>query len=599
MEMTIPATLDASAARWESRTAFQMKVGREFRKITYGELRQESRKFASALIALGLHRGDRAAIVCENCLEWLIAYTGISYAGAIGVPVYYELKPAEIEAALRRADVKVVIASDKVLSKIPERLPDLETIIVIGEAAERSAGGGFLRRARARLIPFRDAFSLATAESDALLAGTVVKPEEIASIVYTSGTTGGAKGVMLTHGNFMSNVAAIPKAFPLDHKDNLLLLLPLHHAYPFTIEFLLTMSVGAPVTIENDLVRIRDRMAEVKPTIFAGVPALFDIMLRTIQSQAEAQGRGKTFQKGLDIVRKTKERTGVNIGHLIFRELHARFGGNLRFVASGGAAINPETAATFHLLGIPVVQGWGLTETSPLICGQRFYPWRFRFTKYYERQLGSVGRPLPGVQVDLIDVPEKDIYVKLHDEGELVARGPNVMAGYWRAEEETRAVLIDGWFRTGDVGRIDKHGNVYITGRSKYVIVLDSGEKVHPDEVEERLLHSPILEDACVVARKVRDRSQTWAVVYPNIDAATQALVEQGKPVDEASLRALVDAEVNREEEALAPYKRTMRTVLTDAPLPKTALRKVAREQIAEDYGFDVKRWQESGSLLP
>ena len=203
---------------------------------------------------------------------------------------------------------------------------------------------------------------------------------------------------------------------------------------------------------------------------------------------------------------------------------------------------------------------------------------------------------MPGVDVDLIDVPEKDIYVKLHDEGEFIVRGPNVMQGYWKAEAETKAAMIGDWFRTGDVGRIDRQGYTYITGRSKYVIVLESGEKVHPDEVEESLQRSPLIEDVCVVSRKVRDKTQMWAIVYPSYAAAAERLAAQDHDLSESALRALVESEVDTMEGTLAPYKRTNGLVLTDTPLPKTAIRKVWREQVAEDYSFDVKRWRDNAS---
>ena len=603
--MTIPAMLEETVRRRERKLAFQMKIGREYQGLTYGELDQQARAFASGLIAFGLRPGDRVAIVCENSLEWIVAYLGLSRAGGVGVPIYYDLKPPEIEEALRRAQVRFIVASAKVLPKIPERLPEMETIFVVGEdggAADlKSSFAGFLhRRPRARVIPFAAVGALATPESDAALAATVVQPDDLASIVFTSGTTGGAKGVMLTHRNFVSDCMTVPNAMPVSAKDRVLLVLPLHHCYPFTIEFLLPMLVGATVVLENDLVRVRDRMAETHPTLFGGVPAMYDLMFRAIRAQAETQGRGRTFDRALSLVASIKERTGVNLGHLVFREVHTRLGGNLRFLASGGAALNPDTARNFYLLGLPILQGWGLTETAPLITGQRFYASRFRFTNYYERQLGSVGKPLPGIEVGLIDVPEKGIYVRLHDEGELTVRGDNVMPGYWKAEAETRAVKIGDWFRTGDVGRIDRQGNVYITGRSKYVIVLDSGEKVHPDEVEGKLQASPIIEDVAVVARNVRGRTQVSCVVYPNYTAASERLVSAGQTVDEANLRALVRAEIDSLEQSLAPYKRTTECLITDTPLPKTSIRKIAREQLSESYPFDVKRWQESAvALLP
>ncbi len=603
MEMTIPGMLEEAVRRRERKLAFQMKVDREYKGLTNGDLDRQSRAFGSGLIAFGLRPGDRVAIICENSLDWIVAYLGISRAGGIGVPVYYDLKPPEIEEALRRAQVRFVIASTKVLAKIPERLPDLETVFIVGEdggAADRkSSFGGFLHRhPRARVMPFAAVAAEATPESDAALAATTVQPDDLASIVFTSGTTGGAKGVMLTHRNFVSDVMAVPKAFPVGTRDRVLLVLPLHHCYPFTVEFLLPILVGAAVVIENDLVRVRDRMAETHPTVFAGVPALFDLMFRAVRAQAETQGRGHTFDRALRLVAQIKERTGVNLGHLVFREVHSRLGGGIRFLASGGAALSPDTARSFHLLGLPILQGWGLTETAPIVTGQRFSASRFRFTNYYERQMGSVGRALPGVEVNLIDVPEKEIFVRLHDEGELTVRGPNVMPGYWRAEAETRAAMIDDWFRTGDVGRIDRQGNVYITGRSKYVIVLESGEKVHPDEVEGTLLVSPVLEDVAVVGRKVRDKTQLFCIVYPNYAAASERLVGAGQTVDEANLRSLVRAEIDSLEQGLAPYKRTTECLVSDTPLPKTPIRKIAREQLSDSYPFDVKRWEESAVAL-
>jgi long-chain acyl-CoA synthetase len=274
--------------------------------------------------------------------------------------------------------------------------------------------------------------------------------------------------------------------------------------------------------------------------------------------------------------------------------VHKALGGNLRFLISGGAALKPSTARAFFSLGLPLLQGWGMTEASPVIAVQRFSASRFRFSRYYEKRAGSVGPPVPGVEVRLIDVPEKDIKVAAHGEGEVLVRGENVFQGYWRAEEQTRAAKMGEWLRTGDVGRIDGDGDIYLTGRSKYIIVLDSGEKVHPDEVEEKLSESAVIEDVTVLGRTARDKVQVAAIVYPNVDATLALLDREGLQPSEDAVRRLVGAEVDRLVRDLAPYKRISQLLIADTPLPKTPLRKVAREQLQPDYDFSLDRWRKT-----
>jgi long-chain acyl-CoA synthetase len=398
---------------------------------------------------------------------------------------------------------------------------------------------------------------------------------------------------MLTHRNFLANARSVRGSIPLNDRDRVVMVLPMHHAFPFIVGMVLAASVGAELTFENDLRRIRDRMAEVKPTIFLGVPALFELMYRNIVHGIEAQGRLESFERALRVAEATKQRTGINIGRIVFRELHKRLGGSLRFMVSGGAALNPQVARDFARIGVPIIQGWGLTESAPVLTAQRWNPRKFYMSSYYEDHIGSVGQAVDGVEVALIDVPEKELYVHLHGEGELVARGENITPGYWKSPEATAAIKVGEWLRTGDVGRIDDEGNVWITGRSKFVIVLDSGEKVHPDEVEEKVARSPLVEDAVVIGRKVRGKAQAWAVIYPNRDTVQERLGSE--PMTEEAVRRLVKADLDSNQAELAPYKRLSDFMLTDAPLPRTKpLRKVARGQIADSYAFDTRRWEQS-----
>ena len=601
---TIPELLEQSVRRWPRKVAFQVKAGGDFRTLSFAELQRRAGDFGAALIALGLRPGDRVAIMCENGLEWVVAYLGLAMAGGVGVPLYTELKGAEVGSLIRQAEARFAVVSAAVMKRVREHLRGLKIIVVGEEGLSQKddhvpSAGFWLWQQRPEVLGFEEALGRATEESRLALSATRVEPDDLASLVYTSGTTGGMKGVMLTHRNFTANVNSIYATVAFSERDSLLLVLPCHHAFPFTVGLLSPIAYGVTVTLENNLLRIADRMGEVRPTVFLGVPALYDLMYRAIIGRLEAEGRRDLFERGVRLVDAVKRRTGVNIGRAVFRELHGRLGGRLRLIASGGAALNPATARNFLRLGLPVIQGWGLTEAAPVCAGQRLWLRRFYTTNYYERHANSVGPPLPGVEVALIDVPEKEIYVHLHGEGELVVKGDNVSPGYWRAEAATRAARAGDWLRTGDLGRIDEEGNIYITGRSKYVIVLESGEKVHPDELEDKLGQSLLIEDVCVVGRKERDKTQVCAVVYPNYVEAEQRAQAQGLSLDRESLQSLVAAEVEVHATELAPYKRVSRVIITDTPLPKTALRKVAREQMSDDYSFDVKRWAEQAQQLP
>jgi long-chain acyl-CoA synthetase len=245
-----------------------------------------------------------------------------------------------------------------------------------------------------------------------------------------------------------------------------------------------------------------------------------------------------------------------------------------------------------------LIQGWGLTEASPVITGQVISPFDFHFTRRIEQQAGSVGRPIQGVEVALIDVPEKNVYVPIHGEGELVARGPNIMLGYYKNEAATSRAMLGDWLRTGDMGCIDKGGNVYITGRAKYVIVLDSGEKVYPEEVEERLAESPLVADVCVVGRQVRrltggSRIEVTAVVHPNIEAVRERARLDPPSLSADTVRRWVSEDIARLQQDGPAFKRVTEVVLTDTPLPKTPLRKVRRELVSDHHDFDLHRFLE------
>jgi long-chain acyl-CoA synthetase len=584
--LTFPELLEVQRRRFGQKVLLQTKVRREWRRYSHAETYAQAYDVAAALNDLGLRRGERVAIILENSPEWVFAYYGIVLNGAIAVPIYYDLKPVEIGAMVQHAAPSMAVVSEKSLAKVRDLLGDVRTIIVVPDSAKREAGVG--QSDDGRVLSFDNLAAHDTPTARARVAAIDISPEDVASIVFTSGTSGGAKGVMLTHRNFMANLQQVRRSIPFNEKDRLVMVLPLHHAFPFTVTVVVAPYVGGEVTFENDLRRMRDRMAEVKPTLFLGVPALFEIMYRNIVHGIETQGRLEQFQRGLRIVEATKQRTGINIGRIVFRELHKRLGNSLRFMVSGGAALNPQVARDFAMLGVPILQGWGLSEAAPVLSVQRWNPRKFYLSNHYEERVGSIGEALDGIEIALIDVPEKELYVHLHGEGELIARGENITPGYWNADDESRAIKVGEWLRTGDVGRIDEGGYIWITGRSKFVIVLDSGEKVHPDELEEKLELHPVIQDIVVLGRKTRGKTQIVAVIYPNRDVVLEMF---GGSVDTAAVQRAVQDAIREQEAGIAQYKRVSDFMLTDAPLPRTPIRKVMRGHIADSYSFDLERW--------
>ena len=582
LPLTIPAALDRAARMWPDNVAYVQGSASGSGSVTWGELARRAGATAAGLIAQGLQRGDRVAISAENSIDWMEAAHAVAAAGGVSVPVYFDLAAGEIAEQVRRPGSRFLFASSSVVEKLSKETLGVEKTFLLGEAA---AGPG---------QPLR---SIAATRDDASLELMRIRApaaDDPALIVYTSGTTGGAKGVVLSQRNLVANGRSVVEAIDFSDRDSSLLVLPLHHALPFLATVVVPPLVGAKIVIENDLRRIRDRLQQHRPTIFFGVPALYDLVYRNILARAETEGRLERLQKALGVARRVKQASGVNIGQLLFRPVHSALGGRLRFLVSGGAALNPATATNFFELGLPLLQGWGMTEAAPVIAVQRFSSRRFRFTRFYEQHAGSVGPAVPGVEMRLIDVPDKDIRVAAGGEGEAIVRGPNVFQGYWQADELTAETKLDGWLRTGDLARIDRDGNIYLTGRSKYVIVLDSGEKVHPDEIEQKLADGETIEDVCITGRSSRGKVQVTAVVYPRLEGLREQALTAGVELSAASLERLVSDEVQRLTRDIAAYKRISRIELTDTPLPKTVLRKVARGRLDDAYGFDFQRWLET-----
>jgi long-chain acyl-CoA synthetase len=606
-QLTIPGMLRKSTRRFPDRLAMRSWSDQDLPTLTYTQLSAEVESFAAGLVALGLRAGDKVAICAENGPKWGIAYLSVVTAGGVGVPIYIESDARDIIYLTKEADARFAILSSKALAKVGRQLHRMEAVIVTDRASYESGVGrdwrAFLHRHQTAILSFQEVGARANEESRKTLADIVVQPDDLASLVYTSGTAGDPKGVMLSHRNIVFDAIAAVALVPITYHDTLLLVLPLHHSFPFTVGLILPLSLGAAVAFENDLRRIRDRLADAHVTFFIGVPALFSMMYRSIVSRIETEGKLAAFQKGLRIVDTVKKRTGINIGPIVFRSLHQRLGGKLRLMASGGAALPPDIASKFEQLGLMLIQGWGLTEASPVVSGQQISTQEFLLSRKYSRQVGSVGKALPGVDVRLIDVPDKGIYVHLQGQGELVVRGQNVTRGYYNNDDATREAIIGEWLHTGDIGRIDPDGNIYITGRAKYVIVLPSGDKVYPDEVEEKLAESPLVSDVCVVGRHVKkflrgERTDVAAIIYPNVEAIQDLARRNNQSITADNVLAWITEDIEASQSTQPAFKRVSEIIITDEPLPKTPLRKIRRGMISDNYAFDVARFLESAPQI-
>lgn len=523
--------------------AFQMKRDGGYRKITFEEVETMAHRLQCQLIKFGVEIGDRVALISENRPEWSLSYLAIASMGAIVVPIDAMLKKEEVLPLLEDSAPKAIIISDKFLDYIK------------GTALEDKA------------IFMEEFHCLPTC---GILPDVFIDLEHLAAIVYTSGTTGAPKGVMLTHRNLMYDAIATASLFDnIGPGDNFLSVLPLHHTFETTCGFLVAFYKGSTITYAESLKShaLLQNMQETGVTIMCGVPLLYQLFYEGIMREVEDKGMKKAFGFLFFISRIFRNILGINIGKVLFSVVQKKFGGKIKFMVSGGAAINPETLNNFDLMGFTVYQGYGLTESAPVITCN--HPGKNR--------IGSVGRPLPGLQ---IKVAGNDPV------GEILASGPNVMKGYYKRKDLTDNVIINGWLYTGDEGYIDEDNFVYITGRAKDIIVTGSGVNVYPEELEFNLKKIPAIKESCVLGEKVKEgvrkgNEEVMAVIVPNIE-----YFEKLGKTDDASIHAAIEEEIHALNKKVAHFKRIEKFIIRRDELPKTRLQKVKRFELRKELGL-------------
>ena len=539
--------------RYANKVALQSKKAGQWIPITYEELRRETELIACGLAALGLQPTvDSLAIVGDNRPEWAASYLAAACTGIICVPIDRDLKETEVYNILSFSGAQVLIGDDKhleMMRALRQKLPELKVVVNMDAMDASGANDGIMSFSDLRT---RGRQRMAAGKND--FAGGSVTADHILSILFTSGTMGNSKGVVLTHGNVACNIVEAVQWVDLCTEDRFLSVLPMHHSYECTDGFLLSIYRGATTSYAENIRRIPENLAETRSTAMLGVPLLWHAMYKKIEAAMVEQGLWKV-NAAKKIAAFTEKYLRWDIRRLLFAKVHRKLGGCLRILISGGAAIDPAVAKGFRELGIEFLQGYGLTESAPIIAVNR--------NKAFHDN--AAGLPLPSVEV------------KIADDGEILARGPNIMKGYYNNPEGTREALEDGWLHTGDLGTIDADGFLYIQGRKKAVIVTPAGKKIYPEEVETEILKSPYISE-CVVWGQTTDNPgaepEIKAIIVPNLEYfALQGLNAGDKPLVESVLRK----EAKERCQKLAAFKRITKLVVQHEELEKTTTRKVKR----------------------
>ncbi|OIO37499.1 MAG: hypothetical protein AUJ75_04125 [Candidatus Omnitrophica bacterium CG1_02_49_10] len=571
------------ASKYGAKPLLFFKKNGRYRHVSWSDTNAIVTSVARWLSAKGIAKGQRVAIFSENRPEWAYADLAILALGAINVPIYSTDSPGEAEYILKDSSSKAIfLSTDEQLRKILEvrkNLPDLKYIISFD----------IPDRADDEHVYSLDKILSLARSADAADTPHLpeVGPHDIASIIYTSGTTGEPKGVMLTHDNFLSNCRSCSQVLDFSERDISLSILPLSHVFERMAGYYMLIMHGVAIAYAENMNKVSENLKEIRPTAVCAVPRLFEKIYARIFESALASSPIKRalFFWALKIGRRLSQKrftkkgmSGVDrlkralLDLFIFKKVHAAFGGRLRFFVSGGAPLSKDIAEFFYATGIVILEGYGLTETSPVIA----------VNTLSHTKLGTVGRPVPGIEV------------KIADDGEILTKGPHVMMGYYKKEAETNLVLNDGWFHTGDIGNIDEDGYLAITDRKKDIIITSGGKNIAPQKIENILKADRFISEAVVYGDK---RSYIVALIVPDFDSlvkyAEHKKISYGSKLSllkDPLITRLIDGRIERACRDLANFEKVKKFALLESPFSQskgeiTPTMKIKRKAIYEIYG--------------
>ena len=533
---------------------FKTEEKGKFRTITHKEFRDEINALGTVLINMGL-KDKRIAVISENRYEWELSYLAVASGVGVIVPLDKALPDNELESLILRSQVEAIIYSSKydvIMNTLREK-KNTNLKYFISMDLEENTQGIYAEKALVE-----KGKKLLT-DGNKTYIDAKIDSEKMGIMLFTSGTTAMSKAVMLSHKNLVTNVMDIIQRFDLTDEDRFLSFLPLHHVFECTVGFLYPISIGGSIAFCEGVKHMAENIKEFEITAMISVPAVFDIIYRKVMKTIEKKGKLANLEKGKK-VSQFLLKMKIDLRKQLFKEVHESLGPKLKLVVTGGAALDPETEKGFNDLGFDVEQGYGLTETAPVIAAET--------PKC--RRLGSIGKKFPSVEVKIDDPDEEGI-------GELMAKGPSIMLGYYENEEATKSALeSDGWFHTGDLARIDKDGYIYISGRKKSVIVLNNGKNVFPEEIETLLNKVEGIKETFVFEKKEDDGDVKVCVeiVYDK-----ELIKELYNIEGEENIKEFLWDKVKEVNKLMPKYKYVREMVITEEPLIKTTTLKIKRHE--------------------
>ena len=608
---TIDQLIHTSCQRNTTKIALQYKHKGQWKPLTYSKLWDAVEKLAAGLRQLEIKEKSHIALLGTSSPRWIAAYLAILRAGCIAIPIDKELKATELRHILNDSDTEAVFVGQpqlETLLEVIDDLPEVKKIVLIdaplSDLTDQSDTAGAMESlstlwkelvkdldlsterckpieeaaiqayskliqqeeqpgkkkkvinflsesiiSRHRLLKEKRLFSYKDIFHSTPLPTTNNQPDDRAVILYTSGTTGRSKGAMLSHRNIVSNIEAASHRLQLDSSIHTLSFLPINHVFEQVCGVLLPLSLGGQVSFAESIKKLGDNLNEIKPTFLLGVPAVYRLLLDRIMKNINSKSSSRLLYN-FPLTRK-----------VVTTKVQQSLGEKTTFV-SGGAALDPAVAEGFKDLGLILLQGYGITETSPIISAE----------SPSKSKAGTSGEVLEGIEI-LIDKPNSE------GEGEIKVKGQNVMLGYYKNKKATDEVLVDGWYRTGDLGRIDEDNMLSICGRVKNLIVTPNGKNVYPEEIENQILKSPYVAEIMVYGHKVgATAEEVYAVIFPNEEALFALAKEQDDgPMSAAAIESLIRKEILTYGKDLADYKRVKKFTLREDEFPKTTTRKIKR----------------------